>query len=125
MPAKNLGVNLLQYFAIGGLWSIGYLAHPLLLQEGLQDVANQLRQLMLLLAVPAMLFVAIIRLKSVQWRFTDVLSQLGLALVAFGVVAFIAMLQQNLQMMGFFYGLTCLAGVGWVAWQQTSPQTGA
>lgn len=120
MPAKNLGVNLLKYFAIGGLWSIGYLAYPLLVQEGLTEMAVQLRQLMLLLAIPAMLFVTVIRFKSVQWNYADAVSQLGLAVVAFGIVAFVANLQQNTEMMSFFYGLSSLASVGWVAWQPAS-----
>ncbi|WP_119393576.1 hypothetical protein [Salinibius halmophilus] len=122
MPAKNLGVNLLQYFAIGGLWSIGYLAYPMLVDAGSVDTAIQMRQLMLLLAVPAMLFVAIIRLKTVAWQITDVLAQLGVAIAAFGAVAFVANIQGNQQMMGFFYGLASLAAVGWVAWQKPPAQ---
>lgn len=116
MPAKNLGIKLLQYFAIGGLWSIGYLAYPMLVEQGFNEPATYLRQLMLLLAMPAMAFVTVVRLYSVNWRFWDPLSQIGLALVAFAAMASWGILSDNSSLASFFYGLACLAGIAWVAW---------
>lgn len=114
-PLKNLGANLMLVFAIGGIWSVGYLVTPMLLQNDLIDQSNQLRLITLLIAFVSFVIVLLSNFKNKGFNFKSVPMQMNiisLILIVFYIIAN----NFNPQLLPIIYGLTSLACIAWVAY---------
>jgi hypothetical protein len=114
-PLKNLGANLMLVFAIGGLWSVGYLVTPMLIQHELIDQSNQLRLIVMLLAFVSFVIVLLSTIKNKGIKVKSVpqqMNMISLLLIIFYLIAN----KFNPELLPLIYGLTSLAGVAWVAY---------
>ena len=127
-PVRNLGATLMQYYAWGSIWCIGYFVKPMLLARfaeqadfnEIEKVITELTQLNLLLACVCLIIYVVSRLHQSQWQIKkQVGSQLTLAAIFLIIFYFIAN-QSNKDMLPIIYAIISMLGIAQVSFSMQS-----
>ncbi|MFY0664901.1 MAG: hypothetical protein JXQ97_09745 [Natronospirillum sp.] len=116
-PLRHLGARLMFVFAVGSLWSVGYLVGPFLADSVAPDQLLVLRKITMLLALLCFAIVLLARAQALQWRpWQDTVFQVGGAASAVGIMY--VMVDGSATASPILYGIVSLLCVAWVAFQQ-------
>ena len=130
-PMRNLGASLMQYYAWGSIWALGYLVQPMFRAKFAQSeqlayveqLLKELLQINLLLSFVCLAIYSLSQLKTQQWKIKNQTGiQLALASLILIICYFIFNKSQP-QSLGIIYGLLSLIGVAQVSFSQPRTQT--
>ena len=125
-PIRNLGATLMQYYAWGSIWSLGYLVQPMLLAKFansqqlpiVEQIIKELLQINLLLSLICLVIFSASRLKTQNWIIKkDTGNQLSLFALGLIILYFVFNHSQP-QSLPIIYALLSLVGIAQVSFSQ-------